>query len=547
MMASHLSGERVLASLLLFVFVALLTISWRIAKHQQATALDGAAVHDNRELFSGEWAIESLHQCSPRPLREDFSSWNRSTYEVQHCPAQDGRGAAYHFVLLNSTHFLNNICDRNNGHCHLPTEKSSECSTDFYALDEYPRVLRSEEVEYPNQKPRAKMQLYGRHFRLTHDALILHNCTASVEWTIFHLRRTPTPPSRMSLSRREAALALSGVFGTAFQPASRKGGRGDVYTTDHVTLIMIDAISRAHFMRTFPKTQACVESKRRVRESYVLGGFIATGKFTMLAMTAFQIGYFNPLTPLMEFATEDGRTRGLAQYAREAGMISAICSGIEGFNLMAHNWKDGQLGPHHYLNALEDRVRGLSEIHEGKTVLECTGNLRQEEYCFPVGKSVAMAYQKEKGVRLFQQLYMTGNHQGDQLYGFGWDDDLVEYLKWQDNFYSQLGQRHTTIIMSDHGNQWASHKAAANERYSPLAIISSNKEFPSHVHQVLSHNELALITSVDLHNAVLGLMDESILPVNCRWESTNCDVSIRNIFTRKVHHRTPQQLGIPTK
>ncbi|KAF4714824.1 hypothetical protein FOZ62_001255, partial [Perkinsus olseni] len=32
-----------------------------------------------------------------------------------------------------------------------------------------------------------------------------------------------------------------------------------------------------------------------------------------------------------------------------------------------------------------------------------------------------------------------------------------------------------------------------------------------------------------------------------RWESTNCDVSIRNILTRKVHHRTPQQLGIPTK
>lgn len=196
-------------------------------------------------------------------------------------------------------------------------------------------------------------------------------------------------------------------------------------------------------------------------------------------------------------------------------MISAVCSGIHGFNLLAYNWKDGQLGPHHYLNALEDKVVGLSKIYEGKTVLECTGNLRQEAYCLPVGKSVAMAYEGREGVRLFQQLYMMGNHQGDQLYGVGWDDELVEYLEWQDDFYTKLGQRHTTIVMSDHGNQWAGHKAAANERYSPLAIILSNQEFPPDVHQVLSYNELALITSIDLHNTVLALMDGEILPVSC--------------------------------
>lgn len=168
------------------------------------------------------------------------------------------------------------------------------------------------------------------------------------------------------------------------------------------------------------------------------------------------------------------------------------------------------------MNSLEDQIAGLSEIRESKTVLECTGDLRQEEYCLPVGKSVAEVYETSEGVRLFQELYMTGNHQGDQLYGVGWDDDLVEYLKWQDDFYNKLGQRHTTIVMSDHGNQWAGHKAAANERYSPLAIILSNKEFPPNVHDVLSYNELALITSVDLHNTVLGLMDEDMLPVSCK-------------------------------
>ncbi|KAF4650844.1 hypothetical protein FOL47_000813 [Perkinsus chesapeaki] len=300
-------------------------------------------------------------------------------------------------------------------------------------------------------------------------------------------------------------------------------------------------------MRTFGKTREYIEGKRSAKEGYVLGGYIATGKFTMLAMTAFQIGYFNPLTPLMEFATEDGRTKGLAQYARDGGMISATCSGVEGLNLLAYNWKTGQLGPHHYLNALEDKIEGLSEIFERKTVLECTGNLRQEEYCLPVGKSVAKLYEKNKDVRLFQQLYMTGNHQGDQMYGVGWDDNLFEYLKWQDEFYNNLGQRHTTILMSDHGNQWASHKAAANERYSPLAVILSNERFPEDVHQVLSYNELALLTSVDLHNAVLGLINKDLLPVSCRRDSLRCDVSLRNIIETRIPHRTPREMGIPTK
>lgn len=220
-------------------------------------------------------------------------------------------GAAYHFVLANSTHPLNNICDEDTGLCHLPKEASTGCSTDFYALDEYPRVLPSEEVEYPNQKPRSKMNLYGGYFQLTHDALILHNCSTTIEWTIFHLRRIPSKAAHKSVTRREATLALSGVFGAAFQPASHEGRNRAAYNTDHVTLIIIDAISRAHFMRTFQKTREYVEGKRAAREGYVMGGYIGTGKFTMLAMTSFQIGYFNPLTPLMEIATIDGRTKGL--------------------------------------------------------------------------------------------------------------------------------------------------------------------------------------------------------------------------------------------
>lgn len=155
------------------------------------------------------------------------------------------------------------------------------------------------------------MHLHGSHFQLTHDALIVRNCSDTVEWTLFHLRRVPQGPAHKSISRREATLALTGVFGAAFQPATGDGRGGGAYSTDHVTLIIIDAISRAHFMRTFHKTREYVETKRAARQGYVMGGFIATGKFTMLAMTSFQIGYFNPLTPLMEYATDDGRTKGL--------------------------------------------------------------------------------------------------------------------------------------------------------------------------------------------------------------------------------------------
>ncbi|KAF4709411.1 hypothetical protein FOZ62_023970, partial [Perkinsus olseni] len=164
MMASHLSGKRVLASILLFVFVALMTIFWRIAKHQQgtslqATALDGAAVHDNRELFSGEYEEEdhalfiSVACCgrSRASISAHHGPYEKTSRHGIEAPMKSNTvqrrmaevallsnsavGATYHFVLLNSTHFLNNICDRNDGDCHLPTEKSSECSTDFYALD----------------------------------------------------------------------------------------------------------------------------------------------------------------------------------------------------------------------------------------------------------------------------------------------------------------------------------------------------------------------------------------------------------------------------
>ncbi|KAF4649732.1 hypothetical protein FOL47_001786 [Perkinsus chesapeaki] len=180
-----------------------------------------------------------------------------------------------------------------------------------------------------------------------HDALIVLNCSETVEWTVFHIRQKRSPLGVTEITRREAAISAGGVFGFPISPISRKDGDDALYNTDHITLIIIDAISRAHFMRTFAKTREYIEGKRSAKEAYVLGGYIATGKFTMLAMTAFQIGYFNPLTPLMEFATEDGRTKGLAQYARDGGMVSAICSGGHGFSLLAYNWKTGQLGPHH--------------------------------------------------------------------------------------------------------------------------------------------------------------------------------------------------------
>ncbi|EER12669.1 hypothetical protein Pmar_PMAR002477, partial [Perkinsus marinus ATCC 50983] len=97
MAEEYRTRREILSWLLPFIIIALTTTSWRLAIHQQQslsltkTLRDELIVLDKRELFSGEWAIGSLHQCSPRPLREDFSSWNVSAYEVRRCPSKDIR------------------------------------------------------------------------------------------------------------------------------------------------------------------------------------------------------------------------------------------------------------------------------------------------------------------------------------------------------------------------------------------------------------------------------------------------------------------------
>jgi len=243
---------------------------------------------------------------------------------------------------------------------------------------------------------------------------------------------------------------------------------------DNIVVILIDALSRAHAMRTLSKSMKWLRENNGVS----LGRYHITGFHSEENQTPLMTGseYKSQLgTTLPTIAKKMGY---LTQYASIADRVAKVCS-----RKLFDYWNVGKEWSF-------DKDRGF-----------CNGNAQTSEMTLQSIVDFFTAYPK---IPKFSYSYLLESHwwhpvSTDGIYSTLLDDPLL-------TFFERLPEleRTTIIIMSDHGsNFWEQrsiHPEVSYEHKLPLAVIKNPRKNNLHA------NKWKLTTPYDMHASIVGIM-----------------------------------------
>eukprot|EP00397_Hematodinium_sp_SG-2012_P016124 GEMP01016442.1.p1 GENE.GEMP01016442.1~~GEMP01016442.1.p1 ORF type:complete len:652 (+),score=144.19 GEMP01016442.1:126-2081(+) len=314
-----------------------------------------------------------------------------------------------------------------------------------------------------------------------------------------------------------------------------------------IAFVFIDAVSRANFFRTFPKTREWLRAQMNKHQAFTFGGHVALHHFTYANWYAF-MGGINCAFPgygfvwskycvaLGELAAFIPSNTYLWDHAQSTGMRTSVFDYGREFPPL-----DDATTHDHYLNS--DALTGdLKTIHRSADgYMTCVGNVENDRLGLQYQEAVHKAYD-HSGQRVFSVTNLVACHQGDRRMGMIVDDQLQSFIET----LATLSTPTSVLLLGDHGSQWASEPDMQSERYMPLAVLTiPSGTNPQTVH-TLESNQRAITTHADVHATILGMIDPTARPLHDRWPWGLAMPWQRsmNLMLAPLPHRTPAELAI---
>lgn len=286
----------------------------------------------------------------------------------------------------------------------------------------------------------------------------------------------------------------------------------DISMYKNILIIFFDTVSRAHFIRKFPKTIKFLNKFSKYETNYL-----------KKKMTTFQFLKYNSLNsytdPNLKAAYYGGKRNGtgthFGNYFKENGYITGRVSSFCEKEAVADNKKPisfiHNIFDHEGLSlgCIKPFFDGLLLSVQTSLIKKCLFGKDLNEYALEYLESFWIAYKDQYKMFMFQSL--EGHEPTGEVIGY-FDEIFYKFLK---KFYNKDYFRNTSIIIfSDHGQHlngplylFDSQDFYYERTLPVLFIILPNDEklYKNNLYEKIKNNQQTLITAFDIYNTLVNL------------------------------------------
>lgn len=311
-----------------------------------------------------------------------------------------------------------------------------------------------------------------------------------------------------------------------------------------IAIVFLDAVSRASFFRSFPRSAAEVQARMRNDDAFTFGGLAASDRYTP-PNAAMVLAGITCSDGVVSGAVYQSFCESLAQsapgdvamweIAKRHGMVTSAAVPDWGELDFLHrgSWDH------------EFEAKNVTSLEHHETdfgYLTCLNGQEVSGAQLEHTRSVHKAYD-QSGSRVLSFTYLSSMHQPDTRVGRVVDDQLLKTLET----FSELKTPTAVLFFADHGSQYAKEEDQQAERYLPLGIFLPPRGAPASWLQNLKSNQFAITSMADLHTTLLHRIDPEAKPLHASWPYKGMlmwPIQAVDLATDEVTSRSPAALGI---